>query len=92
MSNVNNTLNEDSDFMLTTYDNPFNPFTQFEAWFKYDMMLGHNCCALLNEIAVVNTIQSEELNEKDINDAIDYIVENYSPTYKKVKRSDFEEN
>lgn len=83
---------QNEDYMLTTYDNPYNPFEHFEAWFKYDMLLGHNCCSLLNEIAAVNTIQSEELNEKDINDAMDYIVENYSPIYKKVKRSDFEEN
>ena len=80
----------DTDYMLTTYDNPYNPFTQFELWFKYDMMLGHNCCQLLDETAAINKIQSEELNEKDSLDAIDYIVKQNPLIYKKVLRSDYE--
>ena len=73
-----------SDCMLTTYDNPYDPFKQFSLWFKTDMMLGHNCCQLLNETAFINTIQSEKLNEKDIQDAIDLIVKENPLIYKKV--------
>jgi len=78
------------EYMLTTYDNPYNPFTQFNLWFKHDLLLGHNSCGLLDKVACVNFIQSEKLNEKDINDAIDYICEQFPLIYKKVTKSDYE--
>ena len=37
----------EKDSMLTTFDNPFNPFTEFDRWWKEDLLLGHNCCGLL---------------------------------------------
>ena len=67
-------MDDNTEYMLTTIDNPYNPFTQFELWFKYDMLNGYNSCALLNETAVVTSVRSDELNQKDVNDAIDYII------------------
>lgn len=86
MSDTSNPI--ENDYMVTTYDNPYDPFTQFNLWFKYDMMLGYNCCGLLNETANVNEVQSESLNEKDILDAIDYIVKQNPTIYKKVSKAD----
>lgn len=86
----NNAINISNDeYMLTTYDNPYNPFEQFNLWFKYDLMLGHNSCGLLEKTANVNNIQNEEYNEQDVQDAIDYIVSSYPMIYKKVSKSDF---
>lgn len=79
----------DNDYMLTTYDNPYSPFTQFELWFKFDMMLGYDSCTLLNKTSAINTIQSEEINEKDSLDAIDYIVKQNPLIYRKVLKSDY---
>lgn len=31
--------------MLTTIDNPYNPFDKFDEWLDYDLLAGHNCCA-----------------------------------------------
>lgn len=78
------------DHMLTTFDNPYNPFDEFELWFKTDMYLGYNSCGLLERTANVNNIQSDELNEKDISDAIDYIVSQNPLIYKKVSRKNYE--
>ena len=86
MSEYNNPI--ENDYMVTTYDNPYDPFMQFNLWFKYDMMLGHNCCGILNETANVNSVQSENLNEKDVEDAIDYIVKQNPTIYKKVSKLD----
>ena len=80
--------NNTTDYMLTTYDNPYSPFDQFELWFKTDCLLGHNSCQLLNKIANVNTIQSEEINEKDIEDAINYIISEFPMIYKKVSKNE----
>lgn len=74
-----------SQAMLTTVDNPFNPFTHFAEWNSYDRKLGYNTTSLLARI--VRT--SEELSEADqdaaIDAAIDEIVrENVSGVHKKI--------
>lgn len=79
----------DEDYMLTTHDNPINPFSQFEAWFKLDHILGHNCCETLAKEACLSDVASDAVNEKDTNDAIDRIVSRWPFIYKKVKQSDF---
>ena len=28
---------------LTTFDNPFDPFEQFNSWFMFDCEKGYNC-------------------------------------------------
>ena len=89
-SPIMETNDQDSYCMLTTYDNPYNPFTQFNLWFKHDMLLGHNCCGLLAKTACLNNIQSDYYNQKDVNDAINYICKEFPLIYKKVYRSDFE--
>ena len=82
--------NEDANVMLTTFDNPFNPFTQFDAWFKYDLVLGHNCCGLLARTANTSNVASDELNDLDVLRAIDEIVSNNPEIFKKVTRKDYE--
>jgi len=47
--------------MLTTVDNPFNPFTQFDEWNAYDLMKGYGTLAYLARI--VNS--SPELSDGD---------------------------
>ena len=79
---------DSNDYMLTTYDNPYSPFDQFELWFKTDCLLGHNTCQLLDQVANIDTIQSEEINENDINDAINYIITQYPMIYKKVSKNE----
>ena len=37
--------------MLTTIDNPFDPFEQFYSWFLFDVEKGYNTCAYLGRIA-----------------------------------------
>lgn len=32
----------DNDFMLTTSDNPYNPWTDYEQWLVYDAQAGYN--------------------------------------------------
>ncbi len=60
--------------MLTTVDNPFNPFDHYDEWYAYDSRHGHNTPGFLARIAVL----SDEISEADqslaIEDAIDEIV------------------
>ena len=82
--------NESNDYMLTTFDNPFNPFTQFEAWFKFDStILGYNTCSLLAQTSNVSDVVSDEIQEEEIDFAMDEIVRRNPVLYKKVSREDY---
>lgn len=37
--------------MLTTIDNPYNPFLQWDEWYAMDHHLGHNTCEFLARVA-----------------------------------------
>lgn len=71
--------------MLTTVDNPFNPFTQFDEWNAFDEAKGYYSCAYLARIAKVSDELSEEDEALAIEQAIDEIVKlNILGIYKKV--------
>lgn len=75
------------DVMLTTVDNPWNPFTHWDEWREYDESSGHHTLALLGRV----TVSSEEMSEADqdvaISDGIDEIIqENVSGVHVKVTR------
>lgn len=40
----------DDEVLITTIDNPYNPFTDFEKWYRYDTEMGYNTCSLLGHI------------------------------------------
>ena len=52
----------DTNYMLTTIDNPFNPFTHYDDWYAYDVAKGYNTCGLLARV----TQSSDELSDADI--------------------------
>lgn len=64
----------DNEVMLTTIDNPYNPFLQWRDWYAFDVQNGYNTCAYVARL----TMSSHELSEADqalaINDAIKQIV------------------
>lgn len=79
------------EYMLTTVDNPYNPFTQFRQWLVWDDAQGYNTSGLLARILVT----SDELSDADqavaLNNAIDEVVrENVLGLFRKVSRSSFE--
>lgn len=76
------------EYMLTTVDNPFDPFTEFDQWLEYDIHMGYHTCAFLGRIAMVSDDLSISDQEQAVQDAIDEIVkENVSGMWKKVSRS-----
>lgn len=76
------------DYMLTTVDNPIDPFENFVAWFKYDMILGHNTCGLLAELSSTSPAFSENKNNEITNQTMDFIVNLAPRLYKKVKKGE----
>lgn len=71
--------------MLTTTDNPFDPFTQFEEWYAFDVDSGYNTCAYLARIAKSSNELSEDEEDSVVEQAVDEILEfNLLGIYKKV--------
>lgn len=78
--------------MLTTVDNPYNPFTQFDEWYAFDQGKGYNSCEYLSRIAKTSDELSEEDNDLAIDQAInDIIFFNVLGIYQKVTRENFDE-
>lgn len=72
--------------MLTTVDNPYNPFEQFIPWFMFDIEKGYYSCAYLARIARTSDKLSDTENDLEIERAIDDIIKNdFRTIYKKVK-------
>lgn len=59
---------------LTTIDNPYDPFEQFDEWFQYDCDNGYNSCSYLDRIAHTSDQLSEKENDLEIERAIDEII------------------
>lgn len=77
-----------SDFRLTTFDNPYDPFEQFTSWFLFDVEKGYNTCALLGRIEHVSDEMSEKESDIEHERAIDEIITNdFLNIYKKVSRN-----
>lgn len=73
--------------MLTTVDNPFDPFEQFTSWFLFDTEKGYNSCSYLARIARTSDQFTEEENNKEVERAIDEIIKNdFMNIYKKVTK------
>ena len=66
----------DDEFMLTTKDNPFNPFTNFDEWFAYDLRNGYNTCGLLARFAKTSTDLSLSEQKRIYDTAIDDVIKN----------------
>jgi hypothetical protein len=85
MSNIEST--QATEYMLTTVDNPFNPFTRFDEWLEYDMRLGYHTLSFLDRIARLSPDLSDPDQALALQNAIDEIVsENVSGMWRKVSR------
>lgn len=71
---------------ITTFDNPYDPFSQFKEWYMFDALAGYGSCAYLSRVAHVSDALSDEENKEEIERAIDEIIM-FNPTiYTKVVR------
>lgn len=72
---------------LTTFDNPYDPFDEFDSWFLYDGEKGYNSSAYLGRIARTSDELSDEENNEEIERAIDEIVRlDFQNIYMKVTK------
>jgi len=71
--------------MLTTLDNPFNPFERFDDWLTYDQDKGYHTLSYLARIVKTSPELSDEDESLAIEAAIDEIVSmNVLGIYKRI--------
>ena len=63
-----------SAYMITTEDNPYDYFKNFEEWYNYDIQKGYGTCSLLARIARTSDQLSDDENDREIERAIDEIL------------------
>lgn len=60
---------------ITTIDNPFDPFKDFDDWFQFDIEKGYYSCSKIARIAE-NIENAEEKQEDELlEEAIDRLIE-----------------
>lgn len=62
------------DCMLTTFDNPYNPFDDFTLWLLYDKEFGYNTCERLARIARLSDDMSQDEIDAETDRAMDEII------------------
>ena len=73
--------------MLSTIDNPYDPFDNFSSWYMFDVESGYNSCAYLARIAKTSEQFTDTENDEEIERAIDEIIQyHFRNIYVKVKR------
>lgn len=78
------------EFMLTTFDNPYNPFEEFTSWNLFDIGKGYNTSSMLARIVKLSDDMTQQEEQTEINRAIDEIIKyDFLNIYKKVTRKDF---
>ena len=77
-----------SECMLTTIDNPFDPFEQFTSWLMFDKEKGYDSCERLARIAKFSDDMTEKEVEEENERAIDEIIKyDFMNIYKKARRT-----
>jgi hypothetical protein len=79
----------DYEYMLTTVDNPFDPFTQWDEWYAWDMNAGYHTPGFLARIVQTSYDLPDSEQHLAIQQAIDEIVrENVLGVFKKVREGE----
>lgn len=84
--------------MITTVDNPYDPFNQFDEWFAFDdgnkgnlvhQYFGCNSCQILDRFSFSSSEISPAISEDENERAIDEICEAYKMfgIFKKVSKN-----
>lgn len=62
-------------YRLTTSDNPYNPYLDYDEWYLYDLAKGYSTCERIARIAKTSYQVSDEINSDEIENAIDQLVD-----------------
>ena len=74
---------------LTTIDNPFNPFDEFDSWFNYDIEKGYYTSSKVARLCHTTPDMTQKEQSEEFERAIDRLIEiDPLDIYIKVTRED----
>lgn len=74
---------------ITTIDNPFDPFKNWESWYNFDLQLGYNTPGLVARLSAISDEMSDVDYHIGLEEAINRIIElDLENIYKKVYKKD----
>lgn len=89
MNDSNNEIKkENKESFITTFDNPYNYFTQFDEWLAFDRNHGYYTLEYVARLCKTSDELGEEQQRKDLEDAFDSIIRWNGEMYKKVYKPD----
>lgn len=73
--------------MLTTLDNPFDPFDDFTSWYMFDCEKGYNTSSRLARIANIDSEMTQKEVDEELERVMDLIVKyDFEGNYIKVNK------
>ena len=60
---------------ITTTDNPFDPFDDFNSWFMFDVEKGYYTCNKLARIANTTDDMTQQEEDEEVERAVDRLIE-----------------
>lgn len=81
---MSETTNKQKEVFITTNDNPYDYFKQFDEWLAFDRQMGHYTLEYLGRLVRLSPDLSYEDEQIEIEDAIDRIIEWNGDMYKKI--------
>lgn len=73
--------------MLTTVDNPYDPFDQFDSWLLFDKEKGYDSCEKIARMVNVTDDMTQKEVDEEANRAIEKIIQlDFLDIYKKAYR------
>ena len=61
--------------MLSTVNNPYNPFTEFHKWYKFDQVYEEGCAQYLAKVCLADDEMLPADYDEEVERAIDEIIE-----------------
>lgn len=82
---------------VTTLDNPYDYWTQFDQWYAFDTEKGYNTCAYVARLVTTSNEMSNQEYEDEVNQAVKEILRlnitgNYVKTVQKANESQLKES
>ena len=86
---TSNEIVMETEYMLTTIDNPYDYFTEFDQWYFYDTSVkGYYSCNYLARIAKLEDDMTQKEVNAEIERAIDEIIlHDFRNIFKKVSKT-----
>ena len=78
-----------NDYLLTTIDNPYNPWTNWDQWYDYDQRMGYCTCSYLARVMSVADAMTDVELDREYEFAMDEIIKyDVIGRYAKIKKND----